>query len=65
MKEEMQIILSKKDEECKKMKEEVNILNKDVDHLNKSLKSSQILDDMLSHQRTHLYKSSPGYAGES
>ena len=65
MKEEMEIDLSKKDEECKKMKEEIDILKKEVDHLNKSLKSSQTLDDILSHQRSPLDKSGLGYAGES
>ena len=65
MKEEMEIILSKKDEECKKMKEDIVFLKKEVDLLNKNLKSSQTLDDILYHQRSPLDKSGLGYAGES
>ena len=65
MKEEMEIILSNKYEECKKMKEEIVFLKKEVDLLNKNLKSSQTLDDILSHQRSPLDKSGLGYAGES
>ena len=64
MKEEMENHLEKKDEECKMMKEEINLLRKEVDHLNKSLKSSQTLDDIRSHQRSPLDKSGIGYAGE-
>ena len=64
MKEEMEIILSK-DEECNKMKEEIVFLKKEVDLLNKNLKSSQTLDDILSHQRSTLDKSGLRYAGES
>ncbi len=62
---EMEIILSKKDEECKKMKYEIVLIKKEVDLLNKNLKSSQTLDDILSHQRSPLDKSGLGYAGES
>ena len=65
MKEEMEIILSKKDEECEKMKEEIVFLKKEVDLLNKNLKSSQTLDDILSHQRSPLDKSGLGYEVES
>lgn len=65
MKEEMEIILSKKNEECKKIKEEIVFLKKEVDLLNKNLKSSQTLDDILSHQRSPLDKLGLGYSGES
>ena len=61
----MEIILSKRDEECKKMKEEIVFLKKEFDLLNKNLKSSQTLDDILSHQTSPLDKSGLGYAGES
>jgi len=64
MKEKMENHLAKKDEECKIMKEEINLLRKEVDHLNKSLNSSQTLDDILSHQIPSLNKSSLGYVGE-
>ena len=61
----MDIILSKRDEECKKIKEEIVFLKKEADLLNMNLKSSQTLDDILIHQRSPLDKSSLGYAGES
>jgi len=63
MKEEMEIFLSKRDEECKKMKEEIFLFKNEVDLLNKNLKSSQTLDDILRHQRYPLNKSGLGYAG--
>ena len=47
------------------MKEEIGFLKKEVDLLNKNLKSSQTLDDILSHQRSSLDKSGLGYASES
>ena len=61
----MEISLSKKDEKCKKIKEEIVFLKKEVDLLNKNLKSSQTLDVILNHQRYPLDKSSLGYVGES
>ena len=61
----MKIILSKKDEVCKKMKEEIFFLKNEVDLFNKNLKSSQTLDDILSHQRSPRDKSGLGYARES
>lgn len=65
MKEEMDSILSKRKEEGKKMKEEIVFLKKKVNLLNKNLKISQTLDDILSHQRSPLDKSSLFYEGES
>ena len=47
------------------MKEEIDILKNEFDHLKKSLKSSQTLDSILSHQISPLNKSSLGYASES
>ena len=57
----MEIIHSKKDEECKKMKEEIVFLKEEVDLLNKNLMSSQTLDDILSHQRPPVDKLGLGY----
>jgi len=65
MMEEMKKQLVMKDEDCEKLKEEIVFLKKEVDLLNKNLKSSQTLDDILSHQRSPLDKSGLGYAGES
>lgn len=64
MKEQVEIILSKNDEECKKMKEGIVFLKEEVDFLNKSLMSSQTLDDILINQRCHLDKLGLVYAGE-
>ena len=64
MKEAMENHLEKKDGECKMIKEEIDLLKKEVDHLNKSLKSSQTLDDIESHQRSPLDKSGLGFACE-
>jgi len=63
MKEEVEIILSKKDEECKKMKEEIVFLKQEVDFLNKNLMSSQVVDDILIHQIYHLDKPGLAYVG--
>lgn len=52
-------------EDCEKLKEENVFLKKEVELLNKNLKSSQTLDDILSHQRSPLDKSGLGYASES
>jgi len=64
MMEQVEIIPSKKDEKCKKMKEEIVFLKQEVDFLNKNLMSSQTLDDSLIHQRYDLDKSSLFYVGE-
>ena len=65
MMEEMKKQLVMKDEDCKKLKGEIVFLKKKVDLLNKNLKSSQTLDDILSHHRSPPDKSGLGYAGES
>jgi len=65
MMEEMKKQLVMKDEDCENMKGEIVFLKKEVDLLNKNLKISQTLDDILSHQRYPLDKSGLGYAGES
>ena len=62
--EEMKKKLVMKDEDYEKLKEEIVSLKMEVDLLNKNLKSSQTLDDILSHQRSSLDKSGLGYVGE-
>ena len=64
MMEEMKKQLVMKDEYCEKLKGEIVFLKKEVDLLNKNLKSSQTLDDILSHQRSSFDKSGLGYVGE-
>ena len=64
MMEEMKKQIVMKDEDCEKLKGEIVCLKKEVDLLNKNLKSSQTLDDILSHQRPPLDKSGLGYACE-
>ena len=64
MMEEMKKQLVMKDENYEKLKGEIVTLKKEVVLLNKNLKSSQTLDDILSHQRSPLDKSGLGYAGE-
>ena len=53
-----------KDEDCEKLKGEIVSLRKEVDLLNNNFKSSQTLDDIISHQRSPLDKSGLGYVGE-
>ena len=65
IKEETEKQLAKKNNECERMEEEIFFLRKKVEGMNKTLKSSQALDDMLSHQRCPFDKSGFGYAGES
>ena len=64
MMEEMKKKLVMKDEDCEKLKGQIVSLKKEVDLLNKNLKSSQTLDDILSHQRSPLDKAGLGYVGE-
>ena len=52
------------DEYCEKLKGKIVSLKKEVDLLNKNLKISQTLDDILSHQRSPLDKLGLRYAGE-
>jgi len=65
MMEEMKKQLVMKDEDSEKLKGEIFYLKKEVDLLNKNLKSSETLDGILNHQRSPLDKSGLGYAGES
>ena len=65
MMEEMKKQLVMKDEDYEKFKGEVVFLKKEVDLLNKNLKSSQTLDDIPSHQSSPDDKSRLHYAGES
>lgn len=59
----MKIQLTRKDHE--KLKEEIVSLRKEVDQLNKNLKSSQFFDDILNCQRSPLDKYGLGYIGVS
>ena len=60
----MEEMKKKLDEDCEKLKGEIVSLKKEFDLLNKNLKSSQTLDDILSHQRSPLDKLGLGYVGE-
>ena len=64
MMDEMKKQLVMKDEDCEKLKGEIVFLEKEVELLNKNLKSSQTLDDILCHQRSPLDNSGLGYAGK-
>ena len=65
MMKEMKKKLVMKYEDCEKLKGEIVFLKKQVVFLNKNLKISQTLDDILSHQRSPLDKLGLGYVGES
>jgi len=64
-KEETEKQLAKKNNECERLEEEIVLLRKKVEGMNKILKSSQALDDMLSYHRCPSDKSGLGYASES
>jgi hypothetical protein len=61
----MKIQMMKKEEDCENLEEEVVSLRVEVDKLNKNLKSSQVLEDILSYQRSPFNKSGLGYIGET
>jgi cell division septum initiation protein DivIVA len=61
MEEVMQIQMIKKEKECEKLEEEVVSLRVEVNKLNKNLKSSQVLEDILNSQRPCSDKSGLGY----
>jgi len=63
-KEETEEQLAKKSNECEKLEEEIVLLRKKVEGVNKIMKSSQALDDMLSYHRSPSDKSGLGYVGE-
>ena len=63
-KEETEGQLAKKSNECEKLEEEIVLLRKKVEGMNKIMKSSQALDDMLSYHRSPSDKSGLGYVGE-
>jgi len=65
IKEDTKKQLAKKNNECERLEEEIVFLEKKVEGMNKTLKSSQALDDMLSHQRCPFDKSGLSYVGES
>ena len=58
--EEMKKKLVMKDEDCEKLNGKIVFLKKEVDLLNKNLKISQTIDDILSHQKSPLNKSGLG-----
>ena len=64
MEEVMKIQIIKKEEECENLEEEVVALKVEVKNLNKNLKSSQVLEDILNCQRSPFDKSNIGYIGE-
>ena len=64
-KEETEEQLAKKNNECERLEEEIVLLRKKVEGMNKIMKSSQALDDMLSYHRSPSDKSGLGYVGES
>ena len=51
IKEEIEKQLAKKNNDCEKLEEEIVSLRKKVEGMDKTLKISQALDDMLNHQR--------------
>ena len=63
-KEETEEQLTKNNNECEKLEEEIVLLRKKVEGMNKIMKSSQALDDMLSYHRSPSDKSGLGYVGE-
>jgi hypothetical protein len=65
MEEVMKIQMMKKEEDCEKLEEEVVTLRVEVDKLNKNLKSSQVLEDIISCQRSPFNKTGLGYTGEA
>jgi hypothetical protein len=60
----MKIQMMKKEEYCEKLEEEVISLRVEVENLNK-LKSSQVLEYILSYQRSSFNKVGLGYIGET
>ena len=64
-KEEIEEQLAKRNDVCEKLEEEIVFLRKKVEGMNKIMKSSQALDDMLSYHRSPFDKSGLGYVGES
>ena len=65
MKEEFEKKLAKENNDCKRLEEVIVSLRKKVEGMEKILKSSQDLDDMINHQRSPFDKSGLGYEGES
>ena len=63
-KKETEEQLTKNNNECERLEEEIVLLRKKVEGMNKIMKSSQALDDMLSYHRSPSDKSGLGYVGE-
>jgi hypothetical protein len=64
MEEVMKIHMMKKEEYCEKLEEEVISLRVEVDKLKKNLKSSQVLENIISCQRSPFNKTGLGYTVE-
>ena len=63
-KEEIEGQLAKRNDVCEKLEEEIVLLRKKVEGMNKMMKSPQALDDILSYHRSPSDKSGLGYVGE-
>jgi hypothetical protein len=59
--EVMQIQMIKKEKECEKLEKEIMTLRVEVNKLNKNLKSSQVLENILNSQRPYSDKYGLGY----
>jgi hypothetical protein len=57
MEEVMQIQMIKKEKECEKIKKEIVTMSVEFNKLNKNLKSSQVLENILNSQRPYSEKS--------
>jgi len=57
--------MMKKEEDCENLGEEVVSLRVEVEKLNKNLKSSQVLEDILRYQRLLFNKVGLGYIDEA
>jgi len=64
IKEETKEKIAKKNSKCESLEEEIVFLRTKVERMNKILKSSQALDDMLNYHRCPFDKLGLGYAGE-
>ena len=54
-----------KEENCERLEEDISSLRNEVDKLNKNLKISSLLEDILSSQRSLYDKTCLGYVGET
>ena len=59
--EVMQMHMIKKEKECEKLEKEIATLRVEVNKLNKNLKISQVVEDIINSQRSCYDKSGRGY----